>query len=61
MILAAASAHGLLVLLVWVLVALVVLGVIWYVASQLLPPPIPLIAVLITGIVILLWLTDSTA
>lgn len=58
---AAASTHGLLALLLWVLIAIVVLGVIYYVASLVLPHPWPTVIALIVGLVILLWALDAAA
>lgn len=61
LLLATTGLHGLLLLLVWVIVALVVLGIIWYVANMFLPHPIPILIVLIVGLILLIWLVDNTA
>ena len=53
--------HGLLVLLIWVIVAIAVLAVIWYVAQMFLPHPVPILIVLVVGLILLIWLVDNTA
>lgn len=65
-----AAAHhdvsGLLVLLLYVILAIVVLGVLWVITTRLsaefgLPSWVPLVVLCVVVILILLWLLDGTA
>lgn len=65
-LIAATGAHGLLVLLVYVILALVALGIVWFVATRLtaefgLPGWIPTVVLAIVVLVVLIWLVDNTA
>lgn len=61
-----ADVSGLLVLLLYVILAIVVLGVVWVVVTRLaaefgLPSWIPLVVLCVLVIVVLLWLLNGTA
>lgn len=55
MLLAAATASGL-SLLVYVIVGILIVGLAYWVASLLLPHPIPTIVAIVVALIVLLWL-----
>lgn len=53
---AALGGHAALGLLVWLLVGILVIGIVYLIAAQFLPPPIPLVLALVLVLILLIWL-----